>query len=186
MLRIKNYLEEHNISLYKLAKDANVPYPTVFNIVNGKVSIENCAYKVVAKISKTLDIPLEKLVDMCDKNYHFYVFRSEQIHQVNRKGSLQYLIDTLKNDTIRHLWNDSQKIEALYTLATIDYISRKNNLPKCDNYNDIRNHKLADVLYPIDLEIDSALKKNDESKQKLLEACVPEYLSFNIAEEDYL
>ena len=186
MLKIQNYLKEHDISLYKLAKDADVPYPTIFNIVNGKTNIMNCTYRVVLKISSALDISPEKLVDMCEQNYHFYVFRSEQIHQVNRKGALQYLIEALENDIVRDLWNNCQKPEAFYVLATVDYISRKYNLPKCNNYNDIRNYKLADILYTIDLEIESAIKKNNSAKQKMLKTCIPEYLNFNIAEEDYL
>ena len=36
MARIKQYLSENGISLYKLAKDADISYPVVFNIVNEK------------------------------------------------------------------------------------------------------------------------------------------------------
>ncbi len=40
---IKQYLEDNGISIYKVANSAAVAYPTVFNIVNGKVDILNCA-----------------------------------------------------------------------------------------------------------------------------------------------
>ena len=39
MNNIKSYLKNKNMTLYQLAKDSNVSYPTVFNIINGKVTL---------------------------------------------------------------------------------------------------------------------------------------------------
>ena len=92
---IKQYLENNRISIYKVANSALVAYPTVFNIVNGKVDILNCALGVVKKIADALDLTIDELLTLCDKNYSFNLFRSEQCHLVNRVGEINYVIDLL-------------------------------------------------------------------------------------------
>ena len=68
---IKQYLEDNNISIYKVANDAMVAYPTVFNIVNGKVDILNCALGVVKKIADALECEVDyKSIDFIDQNYY--------------------------------------------------------------------------------------------------------------------
>ena len=47
IMNIKQYIEEKGISIYKLANEANVAYPTVFNMVNGKVNLMNCYLGIV-------------------------------------------------------------------------------------------------------------------------------------------
>ena len=115
----------------------------------------------------------------------FYVFRSEQQHLVKRKGELQYIIDTLTEGTIRALWNLDKTKQALYVLAMVDYLSRRNNLPKCNDYNDIRNYKLKNLSYPVDVEVESLLMQDDQ-KSKLLQQAIPEFLEFNIVEMEFL
>ena len=59
---LKQYLEDNSISIYKVANSAQVAYPTVFNIVNGKVDILNCALGVVKKIEKDVDKLIDKSI----------------------------------------------------------------------------------------------------------------------------
>ena len=61
---IKQYLEDNNISIYKVANSALVAYPTVFNIVNGKVDILNCALGVVKKIADALNLTIDELLTL--------------------------------------------------------------------------------------------------------------------------
>ena len=65
---INQYFEANSISIYKVANQAMVSYPTVFNIVNGKVDILNCALGVVKKIADALDLTIDELLTLCDKN----------------------------------------------------------------------------------------------------------------------
>ncbi len=55
-MNIKQYLEDNSISIYKVVNSALVAYPTVYNIVNGKVDILNCALGVVKKIADALNL----------------------------------------------------------------------------------------------------------------------------------
>ncbi len=185
MNNIKSYLKNKNMTLYQLAKDSNVSYPTVFNIVNGKSDINNCAYGILNKLATTLLLTVDEFVNLCRTVDMFYVFRSEQQHLVKRKGELQYIIDTLTEGTIRALWNRDKTKQALYVLAMVDYLSRRNSLPKCNDYNDIRNYKLKNLSYPVDVEVESLLMQDDQ-KNKLLQQAIPEFLEFNIVEMEFL
>ena len=53
---IDEYIKNKKISLYKLAELSGVSYPTVYNLVNGKSDINNCALGKVLPIAKALDI----------------------------------------------------------------------------------------------------------------------------------
>ena len=65
-------------------------------------------------------------------------------------------------------------LKALYLVATVDYISRKNNIPLCDKYSSVRGIQLEKPYYVGD----SSLFGADESK------CIDEFLRFNIYEGD--
>ena len=77
---IKQYLEDNRISIYKVANNALVAYPTVFNIVNGKVDILNCALGVVKKIADALNLTIDELLTLCDKNHSFNIVECEIIN----------------------------------------------------------------------------------------------------------
>ena len=109
---IKQYLEDNRISIYKVANSALVAYPTVFNIVNGKVDILNCALGVVKKIADALNLTIDELLTLCDKNHSFNLFRSEQCHLVNRMGEIDYVIDLLEKKKINYYWKLDMKAEA--------------------------------------------------------------------------
>ena len=87
---IKQYLEDNQISIYKVANNAVVAYPTVFNLVNGKVDIMNCALGVVKKIADALELTIDELLTLCDKNWSFDLFRGEQCHLVRRKAVVSF------------------------------------------------------------------------------------------------
>ena len=133
---IKQYLEDNRISIYKVANNAVVAYPTVFNIVNGKVDILNCALGVVKKIADALGLTIDELLTLCDKNRTFELFRGEQRHLVKRMGEIAYVIDLLENKKIDYYWKLDMKTEAFYLLAMLDYLSRRNDLPICEEYNE--------------------------------------------------
>ncbi len=44
-------------------------------------------------------------------------------------------------------WVRNNYIKMFYLLATVDYISKKYDIPLCDKYNDIRNMKLEEPFY---------------------------------------
>ncbi|MCR5595244.1 MAG: helix-turn-helix transcriptional regulator [Lachnospiraceae bacterium] len=182
---IKKYLEDKGISIYKLANDAKVAYPTVFNIVNGKVDILNCALGVIKKISDALNLSIDEFMTLCDKNYSFALFRSEQCHLVKRMGEIDYVINTLESGVIEHYWKLDMRAESFYMLAMLDYLSKRNELPLCEEYNEIRKYKLEKKIYPADTELSNKLLAKDSYKEALSHA-IPEFLEYNIVECEVL
>ena len=182
---IKQYLEDKKISIYKVANSAVVAYPTVFNIVNGKVDILNCALGVVKKIADALGLTIDELLTLCDKNRTFELFRGEQRHLVRRMGEVAYVIDLLENKRIDYYWKLDMKAEAFYLLAMLDYLSRRNDLPICKEYNEIRKYKLERPVYPADTELsEKLLGKN--AHEAALKNAIPEFMKFNIVECEVL
>ena len=182
---IKQYLEDNRISIYKVANSAAVAYPTVFNIVNGKVDILNCALGVVKKIADALGLTIDELLTLCDKNRTFELFRGEQRHLVKRMGEIAYVIDLLENKRIDYYWKLDMKTEAFYLLAMLDYLSRRNDLPICEEYNEIRKYKLERPVYPADTELSEKLLGKNTHKAAL-EKAIPEFMEFNIVECEVL
>ena len=178
---IKQYLEDNGISLYQVANNALVAYPTVFNIVNGKVDIFNCSLGVVKKIADALNLTIDELVTLCDKNHSFDLFRSEQYHLVYRIGEIEYVIELLEKKKIDYYWKLNMKVEAFYLLAMLDYLSKRNGLPKCSEYDEIRRYKLEKPVYPADTELSEKLLGKDARKEALDHA-IPEFLDYNIVE----
>ena len=178
---IKQYLEDKKISIYRVANNAAVAYPTVFNIVNGKVDILNCAFGIVKKIANALNLSIDELFTLCDRNYTFDLFRSEQCHLVNRVGEIDYVIDLLEKKKIDYYWKLDMKTEAFYLLAMLDYLSRRNDLPKCIDYEIIRQYKLEKTIFPADIELSEKLLGKDAHEEAMRHA-IPEFLNFNIVE----
>ena len=178
---IKQYLDDNGISIYKVANNAVVAYPTVFNIVNGKVDILNCALGVVKKIADALGLSIDEFMTLCDKNRTFELFRGEQLHLVKRRGDVDYVIDLLENRRIEYYRKLDMKVETYYLLAMLDYLSRKNDLPICEEYNDMRKYKFENPIYPADIEISEKVL-GKESRNKALKKAIPEFLQYNIIE----
>jgi hypothetical protein len=180
-MNIKQYLEEKGISVYRVAENAQVAYPTVYNIVNGKVDLMNCALGVVKKVADALNLSVDELITLCDKNYSFDLFRSEQCHLVHRIGEIDYIIDVLDKKKIDYYWNLNMKIESFYLLGMVDYLSRRNDLPQCEEYNEIRKYKLEKTVYPPDTLLSEILLKKD-FKTEAQKKAIPEFMEFNIVE----
>ena len=74
--------------------------------------------------------------------------------------------------------------EAMYLLAMLDYISRENNIPLCDEYDDMRTKKLAAIVYPRSVLALCAASKEDSAKEKAVRSSIPEFMRHNIVESE--
>lgn len=66
----------------------------------------------------------------------------------------------------------------------IDYLSRENGLPLCNDYEDIRNCTLSEPLYPRDVVLAAKLDGFLDMKEQSLKEAIPEFLRFNIIESE--
>ena len=74
--------------------------------------------------------------------------------------------------------------ESLYLLAMLDYLSRENDVPLCDEYDDLRRCRLKKTLYPAGIRAISAAGENDAVMKRAAETAIPEFKRFNIIEND--
>ena len=95
-----------------------------------------------------------------------------------------FLIDTLESHDIRIYYERKWYPESLYLLAMLDYISRENDVPLDNEYDDIRRCRLEKPVYPASLRAVSAAAGNDAALKEAEQTAIPEFLRFNIIENE--
>ena len=70
---LKDYLKEKKISIYALAKKSEVPYSTLNDLCNGKVSIDNCKFGMVKKLADCLDLTLDEIVELANNRTFVHI-----------------------------------------------------------------------------------------------------------------
>ena len=187
---LNEVLNEKNISQYMLSKKSGVPQSTISEICSGKAKIEKCSADTLYKISKALNVTMESLIERemtakaAPHRTSFEVFKSNVCHLVKDKGDIDFLIDMLTTDEVRTLYDRKWYAESFYLLAMVDYISRENDVQLCTRYDDIRNHKLQDMLFPVSVVVMDTAMNTDRYRQESLRKAIPEFMRFNIVECD--
>lgn len=178
-------LKEKNISIYQCSKLSGIPYTTLSELVRGKTHIAKCSAEVVYKLAKILNVSMEELIsDSIEARSDFEVFKSNVCHLVKDSNEIDFIISSLRSDDIRRYWEKQWYPEAFYVLAMIDYLSRINNIPLCEKYNDIRAKTLKRTLYPRDVVIAARLNPSLNIKEQCKKEAIPEFMRFNIVESE--
>ena len=184
-MTIQEVLKNRNMSIYRLAKESNVPYATCNDIVGGKAQLEKCSAETIYRLAHALQISMEELLAPCFvKRSSFENFKSTICHRVKEKGDLDFIIDTLESKEIRTYYDRKWYPESLYLLAMLDYLSRENNVPVCDEYDDLRRCKLEKTVYPASLLAMSAAARNEDVLETAVKKAIPEFRRFNIIENE--
>ena len=184
-MTIQEMLKENNMSVYKLSKASAAPYATCNDIVSGKAQLEKCSAETVYKIAQTLNVSMESILAPCFvKRSSFENFKSTICHRVKELGDIDFIIDTLESQDIRMYFERKWYPESLYLLAMLDYISRENDVPLCDEYDDLRRCRLENTIYPSSVLAMSAASKKDDELRCAEVTAIPEFKRFNIIESD--
>ena len=182
---INDELEEKKMTIYQLAKLSGVPYATLNDICHEKTQLTKCSAETVYKISQALDISMEDLLaPYLEKRSRFENFKSAICHRVKEDGDVNFIIDVLKSDDIRKYFKRKWYPECFYLLAMVDYLSRINNVPLASDYDDIRQYKLEEVIYPSGVLALAEAEGNDDALRKSEKEAIPEFMRFNIVESD--
>jgi len=188
---LNDLLSERQMSKYRLAKESGVPKTTIADICSGRARIEKCSADTIYKIAKVLNVSMENLIEQELESYisqpkrsSFEVFKSSICHFVKDKGDISFIIDTLSTDEVRTLYNRKWYPEAFYLLAMVDYLSHENEVPICTNYNDIRSQRLQELIYPASAVLSDMAMKTDKHTKECLENAIPEFLKYNIVENE--
>ena len=184
-MTIKDTLNKKRISVYRLSKTSGVPYTTVNDICNGKTRLEKCSAETIYRLAQALDVSMEELLaPYMVKRPSFENFKSSVCHQVKEKGDISFIIDTLESRDIRTYYERKWYPESLYLLAMLDYLSRENDIPLCDEYDDLRLCKLEKPIYPAGIRAVCAAMKNDTAMKQAADMAIPEFARFNIIENE--
>ena len=62
---LKQYLKDHNMSIYALSKESGVAYSTLNDLANGKVDINQCKVALLRALSLALDLTLDEVIGIC-------------------------------------------------------------------------------------------------------------------------
>ena len=66
----------------------------------------------------------------------------------------------------------------------VDYLSRENGLPICNEYNEIRAARLREPIYPSSIIAMSVFSQSEQPKIDSYTQAIPEFLRFNIIENE--
>lgn len=182
-MNINDYLLDKNISAYKLAKDADVPYSTVFDMLHFKSDILDCSVRNVIKIAKVLNVKVEELLKE-EKRVDFDLFKSHICHNLKRMEDIPFIIDLYKRKQINYYFKKKWYPEALYLLAMVDYLSRINKLPLAEEYNSIRKNSLENTIYPKSILALYSIKNDKKILEKAKRNSIPEFIKYNIVEAE--
>lgn len=184
-MTIQDILQEKNMSVYRLAKTSQIPYATVNDICNGKTRLEKCSAETVYRLAHALNVSMEELLAPCFiKRSSFENFKSAVCHRVRELGDINFIIDTLESQDIRTYYNRKWYPESLYLLAMLDYLSRENDVPICDDYDDLRRCRLEKPVYPASIRALSAAAQDDAAIKEAAKSAIPEFMRFNIVENE--
>lgn len=123
-MNLSEILKEKEITQYFLAKKSGVPYSTINEICNGKTTLKNCKSETLYKISKTIKISMEELIEM-DERVDFDSFKSKKFIKTDIKN------DDYNNECI------VRKNKENTTKATL--VEFENNYPNVINENNIQD-----------------------------------------------
>lgn len=132
-MMINDLLNEKNMSMYQLAKNAGVAYSTVNKICNEELKLEKCHAETVYKIAGALGVSMDDLVqDAIFKTYR------EESYEHSLPPYLQHDLDAFKEGLKNHsslldcLWgelygsiNSALIDDRLITEEHADYLRKK-------------------------------------------------------------
>lgn len=182
---INELMAAKQLTKYKLSKSSGVPYTTVNDICSKRAQLEKCSAETIYRLAKTLDISMEALLEPCfDKRISFDLFKSNVCHRLKTLGDIDFIIDALEKDDILAYYKKEWYAESFYLLAMLDYISRLNDVPLCDRYNELRKCKLMQPIFPSGVLAEAAVHGDAAYKVRALNAAIPEFAKYNIVESE--
>ena len=117
-----------------------------------------------------------------EKRCSFELFKSNVCHWLKEEGDIDFLIQVLESDLIRKYYNRKWYLESFYLLGMLDYISRINDVPMCSEYDDLRQQRMQEIVYPVGVLLTARVLGDESIKEQALKEAIPEILRFNIVE----
>ncbi len=163
-------LKKRNTNIRACSIRSGIPYATLYPIIKGQVDIGTCSYYTVARLARYLGFRPDEIVY---EKEDFQTFRNDLHHRI-KENELKCILAIIESDDVAVYLRHEDYLKALYLVATVDYVSRKNDIPPCDKYDSVRNMRLEQPYYVGD----ASLFGTGEQE------CIEEFRRFNIYEGD--
>jgi hypothetical protein len=169
-MNFEKELKKRKTNIRACSIQSDIPYATLYPIIKGQVDIGTCSYFTVAKLARFLGYRPDEIVY---EKEDFQTFRNNLHHRI-KSDELECILEIIESDDVSTYMRHEDYLKALYLVATVDYISRKNDIPLCDKYSSVRRIRLEQPYYVGDSSLFGADRQN----------CIDEFLRFNIYEGD--
>lgn len=169
-MNFENELKKRNTNIKACSIQSGIPYATLYPIIKGRVDIGTCSYYTVARLARFLGYRPDEIVYVKED---FQTFRNDLHHRI-KTNELECILKIIESDDVATYMRHEDYLKALYLVATVDHISRKNDIPLCDKYSSVRNIRLKQPYYVGDSSLFGPDKQD----------CIDEFLRFNIYEGD--
>ena len=183
-MKFKQLLKQNHLSIYMLAKKANIPYMTINDLVNGRTNFANMSLKNAIAISKVLKMDVYSLMEIEDARFkNFRYFRNTVLSALKRDSVDLFIQKLISEKQIGNYYNNGLISQALYLIALLDYLCRISGKPLyLDKYKRCRKKKLEKPLFVGGdiIHFDTI----DEAEETLKIKVIPEFADFNIIESD--
>lgn len=103
-----------------------------------------------------------------EKRCSFELFKSNVCHWLKEEGDIDFLIQVLESDLIRKYYNRKWYLESFYLLGMLDYISRINDVPMCSEYDDLRQQRMQEIVYPVGVLLTARVLGDESIKEQAL------------------
>ena len=177
--------------MYKLSKASGIPQATLSDICSGKRDIEKCSVGTIYKLAKALSVSVDSIIEanIQEKSIEefrpsFDLFKSNICHEVKELGDLNFIVKTIEGNYIDVYLEKKWYPESLYLLSMLDYLSNENNIPIYTKYNDLRNKKLPEPIFPSSILVKAAVMNDDSIKEEAIKNSIPEFIQHNIVESN--
>ena len=89
---LKDYLTEHQMSMYRLASESGIPYSTVNDLVNGRIEIEQCRAGILKRLAEALSITMDELYDLCNTELSVFSEKHKTEVRIRVKNKTYYAV----------------------------------------------------------------------------------------------
>ena len=107
-MSLRDELQKRRVSIYKVSKDAGIPYSTLCDLVHGKTDINNVNVRTLVRLASYLGMSMEILYRNMDHSAGLHLQRCE-----NLPSELSASIDDLINAYHKHKMIDCELSQVL-------------------------------------------------------------------------
>ena len=187
---LRAILHNKNMSLYELEKTSSISHATLNDIYNERSNINNCTISIMSKLADALKINIDELyktlnydnLSLFAYNSDFDLFKSDTLQRLKATDEIMFVNKTIESKTIDDYFFSKKYAESLYLLSLIDYLSKKNNIHLCKEYDRIREYKCEKIYVSKSIYLLLAMKQINVTD--IFKNAIKEFLKHNIIESE--